>query len=111
LLSAGISQAAKSRGDPKVVAWLRAEQQHCYTSAIVVAQLAYWVRTKNGRQREALQDWLTRFVDALRERIHGFNDGLAGLGLKQVAPRLDAVAATSRNSVRAESPRARGPLA
>jgi predicted nucleic acid-binding protein len=39
----------------------------------VIAQLAYWVRTKEGRQRQALQAWLTRLVDALHGRIHGFN--------------------------------------
>lgn len=78
-----ISQPAKSHGDPKVVAWLRAEQQHCYTSAIVIAQLAYWVRTKKGRQREALQDWLTRFVDAMHGRIHGFNVSVAHVWAEQ----------------------------
>lgn len=78
-----ISQPAESHGDPKVVAWLRAEQQHCYTSAIVIAQLAYWVRTKRGRQREALQDWLTRFVDALHGRIHGFNVSVAHVWAEQ----------------------------
>lgn len=78
-----ISQPAKSHGDPKVVAWLRAEQQRCYTSAIVIAQLAYWVRTKNGRQREALQEWLTRFVDALHGRIHGFNVSVAHVWAEQ----------------------------
>ncbi len=78
-----ISQPAKSHGDAKVVAWLRAEQQHCYTSAIVIAQLAYWVRTKNGRQREALQEWLTRFVDAMHGRIHGFNVSVAHVWAEQ----------------------------
>lgn len=78
-----ISQPAKSHGDAKVVAWLRAEQQHCYTSAIVIAQLAYWVRTKDGRQREALQEWLTRFVDAMHGRIHGFNVSVAHVWAEQ----------------------------
>ena len=38
---------------------------------------AYWVRTKNGRNRQALQAWLTRLVDALQGRIHGFNVAVA----------------------------------
>lgn len=59
------------KGDPKVIAWL--QQDRCYTSAIVIAQLAYCVRTKEGRQRQALHVWLTRLVDALHGRIHGFN--------------------------------------
>jgi hypothetical protein len=64
-----ICQPAKK----KAVAWLEAEQDRCYTSAVVTAQLAYWVRTKEGRQRQNLQTWLTRLVDARHGRIHGFN--------------------------------------
>jgi predicted nucleic acid-binding protein len=54
-----ICQPAKKHGDAKVIAWLEAEQERCYTSAVVIAQLAYWVRTKEGRQRQALQAWLS----------------------------------------------------
>lgn len=78
-----LSQPAKSHGDPKVIDWLRAEQERCYTSAIVVAQLAYWVRTKKGRQREALQQWLTRLIDALHGRVHGFNVSVAYVWAEQ----------------------------
>jgi predicted nucleic acid-binding protein len=72
-----LSQPAKSKGDPRVVAWLEAEKDACYTSAVVIAQLAYWVRTKDGRKREALQTWLTRLVNAMHGRIHGFNVSVA----------------------------------
>jgi predicted nucleic acid-binding protein len=72
-----ICQPAKRHGDARVIAWLEAEQDRCYTSAVVIAQLAYWVRTRNGRQRQALQVWLTRLVDALQVRIHGFNVSVA----------------------------------
>ena len=72
-----LSQPAKSQGDPKVIAWLHREQDRCYTSSIVIAQLAYWVRTKEGKSREALQRWLERLVDALHGRIHGFNVSVA----------------------------------
>lgn len=68
-----LSQPAKKRGDARVIAWLEAEKDDCYTSSIVIAQLAYWVRSKQGRQREALQAWLTRLVDAMHGRILGFN--------------------------------------
>jgi len=50
-----ICQPAKRRGDARVVAWLEQEQDRCYTSAVVIAQLAYWVRSKEGRQRTALR--------------------------------------------------------
>ena len=68
-----ICQPAKRHGDPKVMAWLEAESTRCYTSAIVVAQLMYWVQSKEGKQRQALQAWLTRLLDALHGRIYSFN--------------------------------------
>jgi len=78
-----LSQPAKTHGDLKVIGWLRREQERCYTSAIVIAQLAYWVRTKRGRQQEALQEWLSRLVDALHGRIHGFNVSVAHVWAEQ----------------------------
>ncbi len=68
-----ISQPAKTRGDRAVIAWLEQEQDACYTSTIVIAQIVYWVRTKEGRTRTRLQQWLSRSVEALEGRILGFN--------------------------------------
>lgn len=78
-----LSQAAKKNGDPQVIAWLTAERDHCYTSAIVIAQLAYWVRTKEGRQRTILQTWLTRLTDSMQGRILGFNASVAHVWAEQ----------------------------
>jgi predicted nucleic acid-binding protein len=78
-----ICEPAKRRGDPRVVAWIEQEKDRCYTSAVVIAQLAYWVRTKDGRQREALQVWLTRLIDAMHGRIHGFNVSVAHVWAEQ----------------------------
>jgi len=78
-----LSQPAKRKGDPRVVAWLEAEKDSCYTSAVVIAQLAYWVRSKEGKSREALQAWLTRLVDAMHGRIHGFNVSVAHVWAEQ----------------------------
>jgi predicted nucleic acid-binding protein len=72
-----LSQPAKKKGEPRVIAWLEAEQDECYTSAIVIAQLAFWVRSKEGRQRDTLQAWLTRLVDAMHGRVLGFNVAVA----------------------------------
>lgn len=72
-----ICQPATRHGDRRVVAWLEQEKNDCYTSAVVIAQLAYWVRTKDGRQRDALQAWLTRLIEAMHGRIHGFNVSVA----------------------------------
>ena len=72
-----LSQPAKRLGDPAVAAWLEREKDKCYTSAVVIAQLAYWVRTEDDRAREALQAWLTKRVDSLHGKIHGFNVSIA----------------------------------
>ena len=60
-----------------MIAWLEREQAESYTSAIVIAQISYWVRTKEGRSRERLQDWLSRSIDALEGRILSFNTSVA----------------------------------
>jgi len=78
-----LSQPAKKHGDPRVLAWLEKEKEGCYTSAIVIAQLAFWVRTKRGKQREALQAWLTRLIDAMHGRILGFNVSVAHVWAEQ----------------------------
>jgi predicted nucleic acid-binding protein len=78
-----LSQPAKKKGDLRVVAWLETEKDACYTSAVVIAQLAYWVRSKEGKPRESLQAWLTRLIDAMHGRIHGFNVSVAHVWAEQ----------------------------
>lgn len=78
-----ICQPAKRHGDARVVAWIERERNDCYTSAVVIAQLAYWVRSKEGRQRDALQKWLTRLIEAMHGRIHGFNVSVAHVWAEQ----------------------------
>ncbi len=74
LLDADIlSQPAKRHGDARVIAWLEQEKPRCYTSAVVLAQLAFWVRSKEGRQRQLLEVWLTQLVAGLHGRILSFN--------------------------------------
>ena len=72
-----LSQPAKKAGNPRVLAWLEKHQDQCYTSSIVVAQLAFWVRSKRGKQRAALQAWLTDLIEAMHGRILGFNVSVA----------------------------------
>jgi predicted nucleic acid-binding protein len=72
-----LSQPAKKNGDARVIAWLRKEKDNCHTSAVVIAQLAYWVRTKQGKLRRDLQVWLSRLIAAMQGRIHGFNVSVA----------------------------------
>lgn len=78
-----LSQPAKTHGNAQVIAWLEKEKENCYTSSIVIAQLAYWVRTKQGRQRVALQAWLTRLLEAMEGRVHGFNVSTAHVWAEQ----------------------------
>jgi toxin FitB len=85
-----LSQPAKKNGDPRVVAWLETVRNECYTSSIVVAQLAYWVRTKSGKERDALQDWLRRFLSAFDGRIRGFTVAVAHVWADQQRALEDA---------------------
>jgi toxin FitB len=72
-----LSQPAKETGNKKVIEWLDQEQADCYTSAIVIAQLAYWVRSKQGRSRQLLEQWLSQLVSALEGKIFSFNVSIA----------------------------------
>ena len=78
-----LSQPAKKLGDARVIAWLGEVQDECYTSSVVIAQLAFWVRTKEGRQRTTLQSWLTRLTDAMHGRVLGFNVTVAHVWAEQ----------------------------
>ncbi len=78
-----LSQPAKKTGDARVVAWIESEQDHCYTSSVVIAQLAYWVRTKEGKSRRNLQAWLSRLTEAMHGRILGFNAAVAHVWAEQ----------------------------
>ena len=78
-----IAQPAKRRGDPRVVAWLEQEKDRCYTSAVVIAQLAYWVRFDGRTSTVALRTWLTRLIDAMQGRIHGFNVSVSHVWAEQ----------------------------
>jgi len=78
-----LSQPAKRHGDRRVIAWLETEEARCYTSTLVVAQLAYWVRGKEGRSRDALQKWLRQLLDAMEGRVLGFSIAVAQLWAEQ----------------------------
>jgi predicted nucleic acid-binding protein len=80
-----LSQPAKQAGDARVLAWLEREEANCYTSAIVIGQLAYWVRSKKGNQRIVLQSWLRRLVSSFEGKIIGFNVAIAHVWAEQKA--------------------------
>jgi toxin FitB len=68
-----LSQPIKKHGNQAVIEWLDREQEDCFTSTIVIGQIAYWVRTKQGRTRARLQEWFRRSIEGLEGRILGFN--------------------------------------
>ena len=78
-----LSQPAKRNGDRRVIAWLEREELRCHTSTVVVAQLAYWVRSKEGKTRESLQSWLRRLLDAMEGRVLGFSLSVAHVWAEQ----------------------------
>ena len=78
-----LSQPAKRHGDRLVVDWLEREQARCHTSTIVIAQLGYWVRSKEGKSRDALQKWLRQLLDALEGRVLGFSVAVAHVWAEQ----------------------------
>jgi toxin FitB len=78
-----VSQPAKKKGSPLVVEWLEVNWDECYTSTVVIAQLAYWVRSVDGRQRSVLQAWLTGFRESLEGRILSFNTSIAHIWAEQ----------------------------
>ena len=54
-----------------------------YTSAVVIAQMAFWVRSKQGSQRQKLQRWLGELIDSLDGRILSFNVSVAHVWAEQ----------------------------
>ena len=78
-----LCQPVKTHGNRAVIEWLEREQAECFTSTVVIAQIAYWVRTKHGRTRERLQRWLAESVDALGGRILSFNTATAHVWAEQ----------------------------
>ncbi len=78
-----LSQPAKRLGNQKVISWLEKHKDSCYTSSIVIARLAFWVRSKRGKQQVALQKWLTELIDAMQGRILGFNVSVAHIWAEQ----------------------------
>ncbi len=78
-----LSQPAKKVGDPNVIAWLEENSLDCYVSTVALGQIAFWVRTREGRQRAAHQAWLTRLMDSFEGRILSFNISVAHVWAEQ----------------------------
>ena len=72
------SEAAKPQPDPKVMAWLEAEQAALYVSAITIGELRRGIeRLADGRRKAKLRAWLESVCDHMKGRVLSFNTGTA----------------------------------
>lgn len=78
-----LCQPIKRRGNSAVIGWLEREQANCFTSTVVIAQIAYWIRTQEGRTRERLQQWWIHSAEVLEGRILSFNTAVAHVWAEQ----------------------------
>jgi predicted nucleic acid-binding protein len=73
-----LSEAIKLRPQAQVEEWLRAHQEHLYTSSHVIGELQAGIsRLNDGGRKRALQSWLNRLVESLEGRILNFNTSVA----------------------------------
>jgi predicted nucleic acid-binding protein len=69
-----LSELAKPRPDPRVVAWTRRSAPALAVPTIAVAEMAYGIeKLTAGRRRDALLDALHRFVVEFSDRLFDFN--------------------------------------
>jgi toxin FitB len=78
-----LSQAAKRQGNSQVIDWVNEHEDESYTSTIVIAELAFWVRKSDQHRNAELRTWLRRLVDAMTGRIHGFGLSAAHVWAEQ----------------------------
>jgi len=78
-----LSQPIKRNGNQAVIEWLEREQAGVFTSSVVIAQVALWIRTKEGAARERLQSWLRQSLRALEGRVLSVNVGVAHVWAEQ----------------------------
>jgi predicted nucleic acid-binding protein len=69
-----LSELAKPRPDPRVVAWTRRSAGALAIPTIAVAEMAYGIeKLSRGRRREALLEALRRLVIEFADRLFAFN--------------------------------------
>jgi predicted nucleic acid-binding protein len=69
-----LSELAKPRPDPRVVAWTRRSAPALALPTIAVVEMAYGIeKLTAGRRRDALLDALRRLVIEFSERLFDFN--------------------------------------
>jgi len=72
------SEALRKEPDPKVVEWMRRNEDKLYISAISVGELKFGIdRLEEGRRKRAFQEWLTTLTHRMKGRVLSYNTSVA----------------------------------
>lgn len=81
-----LSERARKRPDPKVLAWLEAHAADIYTSSHTVGEIQAGIGfLSEGAKKRALQAWFNGLIDAMDGRILNFNTSVATVWGRQEA--------------------------
>jgi predicted nucleic acid-binding protein len=73
-----VSEAARAKPDPQVIAWLRDEEPNLYVSAITIGELRRGIdRLPRGKRRQELSAWLQAVCESMKGRVLSFNVSVA----------------------------------
>ncbi len=81
-----LSERARARPDPRMLAWLEAHANEVYTSSHAIGEIQAGIAfLPEGAKKRALQLWLNRLMDAMEGRILNFNTSVATVWGRQEA--------------------------
>jgi predicted nucleic acid-binding protein len=73
-----LSERTRKTPNQKVLSWLEKNSAAIYTSTHVIGELQAGISAlADGARKRALQQWLTRLVEAMEGRILSFNTAVA----------------------------------
>ncbi len=81
-----LSELAKPKPEPLVVAWLRAHEPDLYLSTITIGELRRGIESlPAGKRKTALQSWFTDLCKRMEGRILSFNTSTAHIWGQKMA--------------------------
>lgn len=81
-----LSERARKRPDPRVLAWLGTHAADSYTSSHAIGEIEAGIAfLPDGAKKRALQSWLNRLLDAMEGRVLNFNTSVATVWGRQEA--------------------------
>lgn len=73
-----LSEPRQARPDPRVLAWLSANEEELFISAITIAEIQSGISLlDDGRKKRALQQWLDDLRTNFRAVLLAFDDSVA----------------------------------